>query len=760
MTYFIGNQMFNEFESCSVQEAYEYLKEQKVIAIDIETSRKYPKGTYKENVYKPGLDPHLSRIIMFQIGTLEKRYVIDTRVVDIKLLLKLLEDNSILKVGANLIFESLHFRHNYGINIRNLYDVLLVDRILTNGLYDSYSLEALMKRYRNYQSKGKTNLFGEIDTRIEIESLYNQKVETWIFLNGGITEDKEEELMSEAVEEVEGLSVDKSIRLEFVEWGDKPFRIDQVLYGETDIVEPLELRNLFLKGRKVYLGWDRETREDKWEQYYPESAVKMENRLIEVLCEMIYSGVCLDPIQWRELAKKKKELYYEKIQFLNDYVIDNHPEFRGALDMFTNKPDCMLKWTSTKQVKQLFDKLGLTVEARSKFTGKIEKTVGAKELIKSLSNTDKTRFADDNFPETIDTGSDLVVAYLLIKKLQQLHTTYGEQFLDYLHPITGRIHCNIRQYLNTTRMAATRPNMLAIPRGEEYRKCFVAPKGMKVWACDYSSQEIFTNAEVFNNPTLQQFFIDKITDPSKDMHSWMATKMYSIIYNNPNWVCDKKVHKKERQAAKIGGFSIVYGASGKAIADMLGVSVEEGEQFIINYFKALPGLEEEYVKAKKSAMTKGWIQIDPYTDKRYFYKDFDKMNQLRDSAMQYYPKDYYTYSSEEKRVFKERLYEDHPEVKGYWREWSILKGKLERRAVNFRVQGSAATQTKAALIYMWKEWNKDCYPALSIHDELLGYCKDEKDTERMKQLMIQGAQYICKRVPVFAEMETGNWWIH
>lgn len=228
MTYFIGNQMFNEFESCSVQEAYEYLKEQKVIAVDIETSRKYPKGTYKENVYKPGLDPHLSRIIMFQIGTLEKRFVIDTRVVDIKLLLELLEDNSILKVGANLIFESLHFRHNYGINIRNLYDVLLVDRILTNGLYDSYSLEALMKRYRNYQSKGKANLFGEVDTRKEIESLYNQKVESWIFLNGGITEDKEEELMSEAVEEVEGLSVDKSIRLEFVEWGDKPFRVDQI----------------------------------------------------------------------------------------------------------------------------------------------------------------------------------------------------------------------------------------------------------------------------------------------------------------------------------------------------------------------------------------------------------------------------------------------------------------------------------------------------------------------------------------------------
>ena len=37
MTYFIGNQLFNEFQSCTVHEAYEYLKDQKVIAVDIET---------------------------------------------------------------------------------------------------------------------------------------------------------------------------------------------------------------------------------------------------------------------------------------------------------------------------------------------------------------------------------------------------------------------------------------------------------------------------------------------------------------------------------------------------------------------------------------------------------------------------------------------------------------------------------------------------------------------------------------------------
>lgn len=240
------------------------------------------------------------------------------------------------------------------------------------------------------------------------------------------------------------------------------------------------LRDIFLKGRIIEYDGTREV-------YNPLNAIKMENRLIEPLSEMMHQGVCLDPLQWKEIAQEKKRLYYEKIEWLNNWVVDNHPEFGGAIDMFTNKATCMVKWSSPKQVQSLFNKLGLTVRARSKFTGKVEDTVGAKELLKALPNEYKAKFFESKFPDDIVEGKDLVLAYLLVKKLQQLHTTYGEQFLNYLHPITGRIHCNIRQYLHTSRMAAVRPNMLAVPRGKEYRSCFIAPKGMKVWACDYSS---------------------------------------------------------------------------------------------------------------------------------------------------------------------------------------------------------------------------------------------------------------------------------
>ena len=77
MIVYIGNSMFSEFQQESLEECISWCKEQKILALDIETSRRYKKNTYSEEVYKPGLDPYVSNICMFQIGNLDKQYVID-----------------------------------------------------------------------------------------------------------------------------------------------------------------------------------------------------------------------------------------------------------------------------------------------------------------------------------------------------------------------------------------------------------------------------------------------------------------------------------------------------------------------------------------------------------------------------------------------------------------------------------------------------------------------------------------------------------
>lgn len=202
---------------------------------------------------------------------------------------------------------------------------------------------------------------------------------------------------------------------------------------------------------------------------------------------------------------------------------------------------------------------------------------------------------------------------------------------------------------------------------------------------------------------------------------------------------------------------------GPALAGVLGITPEEADLFISNYFKSLPGLKESFDKVRNHAVKNGWIRICEYTDKRYFFRDFDRMNKLQEQAMSYYPDDYRTYTPEQRAAFKEELYENYPEVKQLWRDYMGLKGTLERRAVNFSIQGASAVQLKASLIYMYNrisDLKEDWSVNLPTHDELLGYTKDEKYLPIIHDLMIKGAKYNCKVTPIFAEMACDSYWVH
>ena len=221
-----------------------------------------------------------------------------------------------------------------------------------------------------------------------------------------------------------------------------------------------------------------------------------------------------------------------------------------------------------------------------------------------------------------------------------------------------------------------------------------------------------------------------------------------------------------------------------ALANTLGITEEEALSFQQMYFKSFEGLEEAFNIAKKQAVEKGWVQICKYTDKRYFFRDFEKMKKAKEEASKFYPEEYRFMNPVERDAFKTKLYEEHPEVKELWKTYATLKGKLERRAVNFKIQGSSAVQIKTALLYFLRDWNEDCIPILSIHDELLGYVKsnynsnlgsnneieiqnNELEKEKTQELvdwaknnMIKGAMYVCKETPMFAEADWGEFWIH
>lgn len=181
--YYIGENNLFDLNITKIEDCVKYLKNKKVISVDIETTRKF-NGKYGK---REGLDPYLSKIVMFQIGDLERQYVIDYRCIDINPLKEILESNSIVKVGHNIKFEYKHILHNNGIKLNNVYDTMIVEQILFSGYSPKLGLKDLNEKY------------------LDIE-------------------------------------VDKATRLEFLDIKDKPFNKRQIIYGAEDILYPLRIK--------------------------------------------------------------------------------------------------------------------------------------------------------------------------------------------------------------------------------------------------------------------------------------------------------------------------------------------------------------------------------------------------------------------------------------------------------------------------------------------------------------------------------------
>ena len=235
------------FPSCTKDFCLDYLSQQEEIGLDIETTSLH-KGN---SVYKGGLDPYLSSIVMLQIGTEEVQFVIDTRHFNIEFLRPIFE-GKILKVGHNLNFEYRHLL-KLGFRIENLYDTMLMEQCLYNGLGYKNTLEAVSDRYLG-TGKKETNLFTDWDTDESVE--------------------KEEKILNQEY-------IDKSIRMGFLGIKDNLFNEKQVKYGADDILIPLKVRKLQMQS----------------DRFSPILA-NLENKFLQVLGDCSMNGFYFNSNEW------------------------------------------------------------------------------------------------------------------------------------------------------------------------------------------------------------------------------------------------------------------------------------------------------------------------------------------------------------------------------------------------------------------------------------------------------------------------------
>lgn len=764
-TYFIAKyQVAGVTDYASLEECYEFIKDKRLLGLDIETTRKFQdRKESKSEVYKGGLDPYLSNVVMLQIGNLEKIFVIDVRDFtkqELKPIIDFLNWNKETTfIGVNLKFEGKHLRHNYGLRLKKVWDCMIAEMCLYNGIQRGFSLAGMAASYLDVK-------------RVEDMSLF--EIEKELTLNDEFI--AENDFLLTAFEIANNQQMDKSTRMEFVTIGTKKFTAKQILYGSDDILYPILIMERQLLGRKLPNG----------EVYLPHKLFRMENSFTQCIADMELNGMPFSEEIWLGIAKGQEKIYEERFAIINKYVEQFYPKFVEPPNLFEFEQRCKIEWTSSTQVVEFFRHLEICPKEFSKQTKKMDWTVGATALLKTLKNEYKTAYMEqtwigfdvDEAGKYIEDHQKLILAYLLFKRSEQNITTFGRKWLKYVHPITKRVHTNFRQILNSGRMASSSPNVQQIPGGV-YRDAFkIADEKNTLIFADFSNQEVRTVACLAEEFVMLDFFINGHPIYGDDMHMYTANQMSKA--HNPNaedfpHAKDKEnctpYHKKKRNEAKIISFGLLYGKEAKGFAEDFGLTPEEAQVFIDNYFGAYPKLKESMDKWVAHTMKNCYIQIDQVVDRRWFSPDFEEMEATNEEVREYYPEEYFKrgeMSKEEKAELKEDLNARYPEIKQLWRKYFGIRGSLQRKSTNYRIQGTSSSETKTALIMMRNELIEkgieDVHIIVAVHDEIgmeiLNVETVPFAKEFIERNMKDGANVFLTPPIMTATAEVGKKWIH
>ncbi len=437
-------------------------------------------------------------------------------------------------------------------------------------------------------------------------------------------------------------------------------------------------------------------------------AIRLENKFVRVLAYIEFCGIYLDKDRWiAKYESAQKEL--DKIESeLDTWVINNgYTQYKQMQqDLFvadlTLKPTrkTTLNWSSSKQVISLFEQIGINITVVDNKSGK--------SVSEKVITPQKGEF-------------EIIKLYLQYQTVKKDFSTYGAKFLAHIHPVTGRIHSNFIQLQVTSRLSSNGPNLQNLPADARTRSCFRAETGNILIDCDYKAQEdiIFVNNS--KEPKMIEFY--KMDDA--DGHSYVAKLCY------PNKLKDipiekvKSVKPKLRQKSKSAKFSIHYGGTGYTIAKNLNLTEDEGNAIEHSYLTAFPAIHNYLTEVKKLAKKRKFILISPVTGRKFWANNYDEMT---------------------------------------WKE----QNHFAKLATNYPIQGQSAELTKLGLIYFF-QWILDnnyfntVKIANAVHDEALVENPIELTdlvSSNLKSCLEKGAEPYCKIVPLKADLEIADYWVH
>lgn len=537
-----------------------------------------------------GTEVWQGKLSLLQLGNKKNQVVIDCTTINVKDYKEYLESNRLFIIH-NAKFD-LRWLYKEHIVVKNVYDTYLAEKILFLGFPPgmiSLSLQACCDRY--------LNLYLDKTARGKIYA--------------GVTE----EVIIYAAKDIEHL--------------------EDIMNCQLPIIR--------MRGQQV--------------------ALDIENQFVRVLAYIEFCGIRLDPTRWKRKMEKDKERLRIAEQKLNEWVIDyvvnkegpskiiknydTHKKGKSSrlpqdvyvvipqpslFSEFNTGPQCIINWNSSKQVINLFEDLGFDLLVKDKKTGKMKKSVESK------------------FIELQADKSTIVPLYLEYSAAFKVVTSFGQNFLDAINPITHRIHPTFNQMMDTGRLSCgsggkgkgnktkdddiaeddndkdtliqakdQSVNIQQLPATEETRAAFIPADGHMLVDCDYGDQEGHVFTELSNDKEWIAFY----NDPNqRDGHSFVAKMCFPKDLDSVDEKDVKKVRKDLRDLAKKARFCFNYNGQAPTMATNCNIPVDFATNIYNNYFKRFCGIADYFKSQKKDMWDKGYILISKITGLRAYIYDW------------------------------------------------------------------------------------------------------------------------------------------
>ena len=185
----------------------------------------------------------------------------------------------------------------------------------------------------------------------------------------------------------------------------------------------------------------------------------------------------------------------------------------------------------------------------------------------------------------------VIETLLEYRTVQKALTSYGQNMIELINPVTKRLHADFRQIgAPTGRFSCTNPNIQQVPHAVEYRRCFSGhPVGRKLIIADYSQIELRILAEFSGDHGFIEAF-----NSGADLHRVTAAQVFNVSLD--------QVSKEQRDFAKRLNFGVVYGIGAQRFALMTGLTVPEAENVLRRYFATYRQLDNYLREAANSAV--------------------------------------------------------------------------------------------------------------------------------------------------------------